>query len=398
MKIDHTDKQPYIVKTMFGMEELLAEEMKTLGALDISTGRRMVSCRGDIELMYKMNLWLRTGLRVLAPIAEFIARSPEELYTKSKKLEWHKLFSVDQTFAIDANVQSDDYRHSHFASLKLKDAIADHFSQHLSKRPNVDTENPDIRLHLHIFQEKISISVDTSGRSLNQRGYRMSGGGAPLNEVLAAAMIMSTGWKGESDFYNPMCGSGTLALEAAMIAANLPPQHLNVEFGFMSMLDFNADVWNKVIDEGKSSVRIPTCKIYASDIEGSQISLTEAHIQEASFEEYIEVEQRDFFELTPKGDAGMLIINPPYGERMKEDELLGMYKRMGDRFKQAWPGFKAWVISSDLSAIKHIGLKPSKKIRLMNGPLECTFNGYELFAGKRADKVAMEKGGNKEHE
>jgi len=398
MNIDQTERQTYIVKTMFGMEELLAAEMRDLGALDVETGRRFVSCRGDIELMYKMNLWLRTALRVLAPLAEFIARSPDELYLKAKKLDWHKLFSVDQTFAIDANVQSEEYRHSHFASLKLKDAIADHFNEHLKKRPNVDTDNPDVRIHLHIFQEKISISLDTSGRSLNQRGYRMSGGGAPLNEVLAAAMILLTGWKGEKDFYNPMCGSGTLALEAAMIAANLPPQHLNCEFGFMSLLDFNNEIWNKVVEQGKAATRQLTCRIFASDIDRSQVSLTDAHRKEASFEDLITIEECDFFDLKPLGESGILILNPPFGERMKEDELVLLYKRIGDRFKQAWPGFNAWVISSDFAAVKQIGLKPSKKIRLMNGPLDCTYNSYELFAGRRADKVAMDKEGKKEDE
>ncbi len=378
------------IKTLQNLEPVLESELRALGAADIVSGRRIVSCTVDQKLLYKLNLHLRTALRILVPVAEFPIREADDIYKQSLKIDWSKYLDLNQTFAIDPNVNALFIKHSNYASLRLKDAIADVFIQQNGKRPDVNPENPDVLFNLHVDNHRVTISLDSSGESLNRRGYRERGAKAPLNEVLAAGMIMLTGWHGETDFYDPMCGSGTLPIEASMIAQNLPAQFLRSQFGFMRWKDFDAQIWKEVKQEASAGMREQTCKIYASDADGRQLRSAKINIELAGFEEQIDVSMCDFTESEPHGEQGILIMNPPYGERIEEDNLLLLYKRIGDHLKQAWSGHRAWIISSNKEALNKIGLKPSRKIPIMNGPLECRFQQYELFRGARKDHVVSQ--------
>ncbi|MEY3399324.1 MAG: hypothetical protein RL220_1918 [Bacteroidota bacterium] len=382
----------FAVKTLQGVEPLLADELISLGATDVAAARRVVTCKGDKALMYRMNLMLRTALRVLLPVEIFTALSPDELYVKAKRIPWEELMLLDETFAIDAHVQSDAYRHPHFAALRLKDAIADRFMEKFGRRPNVDTDDPTYRIDLLVRYDHVTISIDTSGYSLNRRGYRVSGGGAPLNEVLAAALVMFTGWTGDSDLHNPMCGSGTIAVEAALMAAHRSPHCGNKKFAFMNWRDFDEGLWNEIKLSELQGHRVPSGRIYASDQSRSQVSLTGAHAKKAGVQDMIEFQEEDFFRLAPLTPSGVMIMNPPYGERMEESmDIPAFYREIGDALKRNWKGTTAWIISSDIAAMKSIGLKPSKRIPLMNGALECMYNAYELFAGNRAEFVKQKK-------
>lgn len=373
------------IKTLYNLEDVLADELKQLGAEKITTGNRMVHCVGDLKFLYRANLNLRTALRVLVPIEEFPIRDADNIYTQGSKIDWSQYLEVDQTFAIDPNVHSEFIKHSNYASVKLKDAIVDFFKKKEGKRPDVNPENPDVLFNLHIDNHRVTVSMDSSGESLNRRGYRGAGAAAPLNEVLAAGMILLTGWKGKTDFYDPMCGSGTLAIEAAMIAQNLPAQYLREEFGFMQWKNFDEPLWRNVVEEAKHNSREQQCRIFASDADSRQLKAAKDNIKNALMEEDIEVDLMDFLERKPEGTNGSLFMNPPYGERMDEDDVFELYKQIGNNLKRNWSGHRAWIISSDKQALKRVGLKPSRKFHLINGTLECGFYGFELFSGKRSE-------------
>jgi putative N6-adenine-specific DNA methylase len=373
------------VKTMQHLEEVLAAEMHALGIRDIRIGRRAVYCRGNLRDVYRMNLHLRTALRVLVPIFESSIRSADDIHRAAMKHDWTQYFGISQTFAIDPNVRSEFIRHSNYASVKLKDAIADTFRNKFGTRPNVHPESPDVLFNLHIDEHRMTISIDSSGDSLNRRGYRNRGAQAPLNEVLAAGMILLSGWHGECDFYDPMCGSGTLAIEANMIAQNMPAGMLRNTFGFMKWNNYDRQLWQEVKKDALAGLKPLSCRIYASDADKWQLRAAKDNITNAGFEEDIELTQSDFFEKLPAGEKGILMMNPPYGERIDHENILLLYKNIGDHLKRSWPGFQAWIISSNEEAIKRIGLKPSKKFTLINGTLNCRFIRIELFAGKHAD-------------
>jgi putative N6-adenine-specific DNA methylase len=373
------------IKTLQNLEEVLAEELAQLGGEKIEVGNRVVHCTGDQKFLYKANLHLRTALRILVPIAEFPIRDADNIYTQSLKTDWSTYMDVDQTFAIDPNVHSEFIKHSNYASVKLKDAIADFFTKRNGRRPSVHPDHPDVLFNLHIDNHRVTISLDSSGESLNRRGYRSAGAKAPLNEVLAAGMIMLTGWKGKTDFYDPMCGSGTLAIEAAMIAQNLPAQYLREDFGFMHWSNFDEAIWKEVVDEAKAKSREQQCRIFASDADSRQLKVAKQNISNALMEDDIEVQLMDFMELQPVGTNGSVFMNPPYGERMEEENIFEFYKLIGNSLKRSWSGHRAWIISSDKEALKRVGLKPSRKFRLINGTLECGFYGFELFSGKRSE-------------
>lgn len=381
------------IKTLQFLEPVLEQELKELGAKHIEIGKRIVHTKGDLVFLYKCNLHLRTALRVLVPIIEFNSDSPDHLYTRLKKFPWETVLELSQTFAIDASVHSQHYNLPHFAALRAKDAMVDYFKEKFGERPNVDKDTPDVRFVLHIDENKVTLSLDSSGESLNRRGYRVNGGAAPLNEVLAAAMILKSEWKGNTPLYNPMCGSGTLAIEAAFIAQNKPSCWNREYFGFMTWKDFDVERWKLILQQAMEEFVELEFPIKISDIDPKALRAAKANISEAELEDYIEVDQQDFFEIKPEGEKGMIILNPPYGERMDPDQLDFLYKRIGDQFKHSWSGFTAWVISSNLKALKSIGLKPFRKINLMNGPLECKFQGYELFKGERASFVKERKEG-----
>lgn len=379
------------VKTIQHFEDLLADELFKLGAGDIKKGKRIVYCTGDMELLYKANYCLRTAMRVLIPVVEFEINTADEIYEKALRTDWTQYLDVDRTFAIDPNVRSVLYKHEHYASLKLKDAVADVFKKKQGRRPDVNPENPDVLFHLHINENNVSISLDSSGTSLNRRGYRLSGGFSPLNEVLAAGMVMLTGWDGQNDFYDPMCGSATIALEAHMIAANIPAGYLREEFAFMKWNNFDKGLWNNVKSGCDEQIRDYPGSIYAADNDPNQLKIAANNIQAAEFEDDINLGLLDFFDLMPQSESGVLVINPPYGERIDQHDITELYRSIGDHLKKNWPGHACWIISSNMDAIKRIGLKPSKKFNVLNGTLQCQFMRFDLFSGSHSEFVRSKK-------
>lgn len=373
-----------IIKTLQGLENVLAEEIKSLGGSNIKMLKRAVECEGDQRLLYRANLELRTALRVLVPIAEFRAKTPDELYKRAYHIEWSDYMTVDKTFAIDAVTKSEIFTHSKYAALKTKDAIADYFRDRTGDRPNVNVDYPSLRINVHINNDECSVALDSSGDSLHKRGYRANSVEAPINEVLAAGMLLLAGWRGDGTFVDPMCGSGTLLIEAAMIAKNIPPQLYRESLGFMKWKNFNAKLWEDVLDKAQSSIKPLNCKILGFDKDMKAIRVTGQNILSAHLEgQGISVEKQLFEKLIAPLPPGLLMTNPPYDERLKEADIEAFYKMMGDRLKQAFIGYEAWIISSNQEALKHLGLKPSKKMTLFNGALECKFQQYELYEGSR---------------
>ena len=369
-----------LAKTFKGLEAVLAQELIELGANDVQIERRAVSFVGDKALMYRANLCLRTASRVLVQIASFKAKDTDQLYEQVKKIHWNRYMTVSNTFAIDATVYSESFRNSRFVTYRVKDAIADSWGE---QRPNVNVTNPDIRINVHVAGEQVTLSLDSSGESLHKRGYRVATTEAPMSEVLAAGLLLMAGWKGQTDFYDPMCGSGTIPIEAALIARNIAPGVFRQSFGFEKWPDFDAELWNDIYNDD-SQEREFTHKIYASDASFYAVQQAAKNIKAAGVAKDIELKQIRMEEL--KGGEGMVMINPPYGERLannKDMELL--YGAMGTALKHHFTGATAWIISSNDAAMKCIGLKPSKKMRVLNGELDCQFNQYELFHGKRAD-------------
>jgi putative N6-adenine-specific DNA methylase len=387
-----------VAKTFKGLEEVLAQELIELGADEVQIERRAVSFKGDKALMYRANFCLRTALRVLVKLkVEKIRglelrgnkKKPEDqIYEIVKAIDWKQYMTVDNTFAIDATVYSELFHNSLFVTYRVKDAIVDYWNEKAGKRPNVNTENPDIRVNLHVGNDQVTISLDSSGESLHKRGYRVATTEAPISEVLAAGMLKMAGWKGQSDFYDPMCGSGTLLIEAALMARNIPPGVFRKEFAFERWPDFDPDLWSNIYNDD-SREREFTHKIYGSDASFYAIQQATKNVKSAGVANNIELKQVRMEELkplisNPLTSHPLVIINPPYGERLasnKDMELL--YGKMGTALKHQFTGATAWIISSNEAAMKCIGLKPSKKIRLLNGELDCQFNKYELFQGKR---------------
>lgn len=375
-----------IAKTMAGLEDVLAEELISLGANNLEIGKRMVSFEGNLALMYKANIHCRTALRILRPVFEFRAKTTDEIYKKVKAMNWFEHLTEDSTFAIDAITFSDYFTHSKFVAYRVKDAIADYFMQKTGKRPSVNTENPDLLINFHIAHDKCTLSFDSSGESLHKRGYRIAQTEAPLNEVLAAGMILKTGWRGESDFVDPMCGSGTLLIEAAMIAMNVPPGIYRQNFAFEKWKNFNAELFETIYNDD-SGEREFKHKIYGSDILPEAIDIAAKNIKNAGVDKYIDLKVMPFEKyMEAPAEEGILVTNPPYGERIKPDDLLGLYEHIGERLKHVFMGYSAWILSYKKECFDKIGLKPSKKIQLVNGSLQCEFRRYDIFAGKKYPK------------
>lgn len=371
-----------VAKTSSGLEQVLADEVKKIGGQNITLGNRAVFYEGDLKTIYKSNYYLRTALRVLKEIEFFRFKNVEQYYIKCKDIDWQKYFGIDQSFVIHSTVgNSKDFSNSMFASLKAKDAIADYFRNKDGKRPNVDTENPDIVIDLHIHEDTCTISLDSSGESLHKRGYRMNQGEAPLNEVLAAGMIKLSGWNGNSDFMDPMCGSGTLPIEAAMIAYNIPAGKFRKNYAFENWSDFDQLLLDDVKKENLK--REFKHQIYASDISMSNLLNAQTNARRALVFNKIKFQVSDFRDLKIDLNNGMIIINPPYGERLKERDLNELYGMIGERLKHQFAGNTAWILSSSVESFKFVGLKPDLKIELYNGSLKCKFNNYKLFTGKR---------------
>ena len=390
-----------IAKTFKGLEEVLAGEITALGGNDIEIGRRAVSFTGDKGLLYRANLWLRTASRVLVPIATFRANDADEVYAEVKKIDWEQYMDLTTTFSIDATVYSETFKHSRYVTYKVKDAIADLFNEKYGKRPSVRITDPDLYINVHIAAETVTISLDSSGESLHKRGWRVAQTDAPINEALAAGMLLMAGWQGQSDLYDPMCGSGTLLIEAALIALNIPPGIFRKHFAFENWKDFNKDLF-ATISEDDSDEREFTHHIYGSDAGFYAVQAAMKNIRSAGVQRYVDIKQIRIEELKGEklkeegfdSNGALVIINPPYGERLAQDkDVLRLYSDMGKALKFQFTGATAWVISSNEEALKCIGLKPSKKIHLLNGELDCLYNRYELFQGEHKEwkKTAPQK-------
>lgn len=379
-----------LAKTFMGLEPVLAKELTQLGANNVQIGRRMVSFTGDKEMMYRANFQLHTAIRILKPIRHFKANTADEVYEETKKIDWTQYLTLDKTFSVDAVVFSEEFRHSKFVAYKIKDAIVDQFREKTGTRPNISVSNPDIRLNIHIAENQCTLSLDSSGESLHRRGYRQESVEAPLNEVLAAGMILMTGWEGETDFIDPMCGSGTLIIEAALIAHNMAPGIFRKEFAFEKWADFNKDLFDEIYNDD-SQEREFTHHIYGYDIDIKAVNTARLNVKAAGMSNDITVEEADFKNFTQPAEKSIIVTNPPYGERISTPDLLGTYKMIGERLKHQFRDNDAWILSYREECFDQIGLKPSIKIPVFNGPLECEFRKYQLFDGKM--KEFREEGG-----
>lgn len=373
-----------IAKTFRGLEEVLATELVHLGANNVELQRRAVSFTGDKSLMYKANLHLRTASRILKPILTFKANNPDEVYEQVKKVNWTDYMTVNTTFAIDATVYSEEFLHSKFVSYRVKDAIVDWFKERTDNRPSVRLDNPTLMFNIHISQKQCTLSLDSSGDSLHKRGYRISQNEAPLNEALAAGMLLLAGWEGHTNFVDPMCGSGTLLIEAALIALNIPPGIYRSSFAFEKWNDFDKELFDEIYNDD-SAERPFNFKIYGSDISARAIQISEQNIKSAGLVKHIELQRKSVSDLESPVENCMLVTNPPYGERITSNDIYGLYASLGTMMKHKFTGNTCWVISSHEECLDKIGLKPTERIKLLNGTLDCWFNRYDIFSGKRND-------------
>lgn len=380
-----------IAKTFRGLEEVLATELVHLGANNIELQRRAVSFTGDKALLYKANLHLRTASRILKPILTFRAGNPDEVYENVKKINWSDFMTVNSTFAIDATVYSDEFLHSKFVTYRVKDAIVDWFKERTDNRPSVRLDNPSLMFNIHISQKQCTLSLDSSGESLHKRGYRITQNEAPLNEALAAGMLLLAGWEGQTNFVDPMCGSGTLLIEAALIALNIPPGIYRSSFAFEKWNDFDKELFDEIYNDD-SAEKPFNFKIYGSDISARAIQISEQNIKSAGLMKHIELQRKSVAELEAPVENCMLVTNPPYGERITSDDIYGLYASLGAMMKHRFTGNTCWVISSHEECLDKIGLRPTERIKLLNGNLDCWFNRYDIFAGKRNDFVVKNKG------
>ena len=375
-----------VAKTFFGFEEILAKELQQLGAQDVEQGVRMVSFKGDKGFMYKANLSLRTALKILKPIYYFRANSEINLYKGIQGINWSKYLNENQTFVIDTTVHSDVFKHSQFVSQKCKDAIVDQFRERTGQRPSVEKDFPDLRINIHIDKDQCSVALDTSGNSLHQRGYKTATNIAPINEVLAAGMLLLSGWEGKSNFLDPMCGSGTILAEAAMIACNIPANINRKEFAFEKWNDWDNELFDNIVEALMKRTREFHYIISGYDKAPSAVEKAKANIKNANLDDYVTVSQQNFFE-TKKESVGPLhmVFNPPYGERL-DIEMERFYREMGDTLKINYPNTNAWFITANLEALKFVGLKPSRKIKLFNASLEARLVKYEMYEGSKRTK------------
>lgn len=370
-----------IAKTFMGLEPVLAQELTQLGANNVQIGRRVVSFTGDKEMMYRANFQLHTAIRILKPIKHFKARSAEDVYEEVKKVDWSQYILQGKTFSVDSVVYSEEFRNSRFVTYKVKDAIVDQFRENTGNRPNISVSNPDIRLHIHVADEDATLCLDSSGESLHRRGYRQETVEAPLNEVLAAGMILMTGWKGETDFIDPMCGSGTIPIEAALIARNISPGVFRKGYAFEKWPDFDADLFDTIYNDD-SKEREFEHHIYGYDADMKAVNRALQNVHAAGFSKEITIQMQDFKDFQQPTEKSILVTNPPYGERISTPDLLGTYKMIGERLKHAFTGNEAWILSYREECFDQIGLKPAIKIPLYNGSLECELRRYQLFDGK----------------
>ena len=375
-----------VAKTLYGFEELLATELRNLGAMDVKPGVRSVSFVGDKGFMYKANLGLRTAIKILKPIKTFRVLNEQDLYNNIYKINWSKYLKESGSLAVDATVHSRVFTHSKYVALKTKDAIVDKFRDTVGERPNIDLRFPDLKINVHIDRQLCTISLDSSGESLHRRGYKSATNIAPISEVLAAGLVLLSGWDGQCNFMDPMCGSGTILIEAAMIACNIPPNLMRKEFAFERWQDWDVDLFEKVEESLLKKTRDFHHKIIGYDKSPSAIKKAKDNIKNAHLDEFISVKHEDFFKTRKSGEERLhMVFNPPYGERL-DIQMEAFYANIGTTLKHGYPGTDAWFITSNLEALKHIGLRPSRKIKLFNAKLESRLVKYQMYAGSKKAK------------
>lgn len=377
--------------TLHGLEDTLANELMKLGARDIEPFKRGVSFTGDKGFMYKANLCLRTALKILVPIYSFTAGNEHEFYAKMKEYDWEQFLNPEDTIAINATLNSEIFTHTLYVSQKSKDAICDRFVEKFEVRPNVDLENPTLRIYVHIFKDYVNVSLDSSGDSLFKRGYRVDIDTAPMKEVLAAGMVLLSGWQPHLPLIDGMCGSGTLGIEAALFANNIPTGCFRKSFGFMNWHDYEPELWDTIYTSAINRIKEDMPFIYSSDIDSVPVEMAKRNAAMAKVDDVIHYEQISFFDLMPTKPKGTILLNPPYDERIKMEDTNAFYKQIGDKLKKDFGGWTACIITSNMEAAKHIGLHPSKKMTLFNGALECKLLKFEMYSGsKKASKQNRE--------
>lgn len=375
-----------IAKTIFGLEEVLSTELLRLGAKNIEVHNRAVSFTGDLGFMYKANICLRTALRILVPIKTFTITDEKSLYAAIQDINWDDYMNVTDTLAIDTVLNSDLFTHSQYLSQKAKDAIVDQFRVKYNERPSVDLDRPTLRIHLHVFKDTCTVALDSSGESLHKRGYRDKTNLAPLNEVLAAGMILLSGWDKRTTFIDPMCGSGTILIEAALIANNIPPGYYREAYGFESwnkFLPFDETLYNLIFDSAIDKITNHSQQILGGELSPNVTKKAKENIKNAKVDDIVSVKNCDIVDFEAPAGRGVVIINPPYGERMVKDNIEELYKSIGDTFKKKFSGYDCWILSSNIEAFKHVGLRPSRRITLFNGQLECKFMKFEMYQGTK---------------
>lgn len=374
-----------LVKTLAGLEEILAQELLNLGAENITVLNRAVNCEGGLALLYRANLWLRCGVRILIPIKEFHVPDEQGLYDAVREVDWSQYIQLHQTFAIQAVTQSHQMTHSQYLALKTKDAIVDWFRDRTGKRPSVNPKFPDLRFNLHLdSRNDATLSLDSSGEGLHRRGYRTDGGAAPLNEVLAAGMVQLSGWQADQPFVDMMCGSGTILIEAAMFAARQAPGMYR-QFAFENWQDFDTDLWKEIKTDARAQRRPYDIPILGCDRDFKAIRIAENNIKAANLSSYVRVKRSNFQKFLPPEGPGTMISNPPYGLRLEPEDINELYAEIGDKLKKDFTGYQAWILSGNLKAIKSVGLRPSRKIHLLNSQIPCKFHKFELYAGTKKE-------------
>lgn len=369
-----------VAKTFHGLEDVLAEELRGLGALNVEPGRRMVSFEGDKAMLYKANMCCRTALRILKPIYKFVAHDSDELYEMVKEYDWTKVLSLDKTFSLDTVSNSDEFTHSRYVTYRVKDAIVDYFKDRFDARPGVRLQDADVMINIHISGERVTLSLDSSGESLHKRGYRVAQTEAPINEVLAAGIILKSGWRGDCPFVDPMCGSGTFLIEAALIGAGIMPGIYRKKFAFESWPDFDAELFDSIYNDESEEKELKQC-IYGSDISPKAVAIAEKNIKQAGVGKYINLKVKPIAQWEEAPADGILVTNPPYGERIGSEDMEGLYRMIGTKLKRVFTGYHAWIIGYREEYFNCIGLSPSVKETIYNGSLECELREYIIFDG-----------------
>ena len=380
----------FVAKTLYGLEKVLSEELIGLGAGNVHTANRAVLFEGDKSLLYRVNYCARTALSVLMPVAEFRIKSKDDLYKEGSKIEWDKFMVPDDTFSIVPVINSPHFAHTGYAGLILKDAIADIFRNKTGRRPSVNSDDPDILINLHISNDLVTISLDSTVIPLFKRGYRQEQAVAPLNEVLAAGILLLSGWNVSATLTDPMCGSGTIPIEAALIACKIPPGKFRKFFGFQRWKDFDEDLFEKIKLECDSRIGLSPVKIFGSDISAQALQNAIANVKKAGLSEVVSLQVSDFKDLKSEVENGFVFLNPPYGQRIQPEEIDLLYSMIGSTLKHHFTGTTAWLITSNKESLKHVGLKPKEKHTLFNGALECVLLKYEMYRGtKKSGEVLI---------